>query len=207
MNLLQPHEGIRGVERDEAFLSLDPSMIDVRETVRIVAQHLYSATLVGHPAPMVRRIYDWMKHPRPGDLVVEESTAYYPIERKRNRFPDNWPFERLGYLITVREEWAETDEEWETWKERTRQANIDANIDPEFGLDEPRSIEPAAWYIQYGPFPAAVCRWVNCSFIAVPADIRQFDTLRATQDGQVSITRQNLADDLHDTGFIIDDRS
>lgn len=164
-----------GIERDDALLSLDPSMISVRETVRILTQHLYSATLVGHPAPVVQHMYDWMKHPRPGDLVVETSTAYYPVERTRDRFPGQWPFERMGYLIEVRQELAHTDEEWAAWQEKTRQDNINVGIDPEFGLDDPREIEPAAWYIQYGPFPDAVCRWVNCSFLAVPTDIRQFN--------------------------------
>jgi hypothetical protein len=206
VSLPQPHEGIRGVERDEALLSLDPSMIGVRELVRILAMHVYSATLVGYPAPKVQRMNDWMRNPRIGDLVVEESTSYYPVERKRDRFPEQWPFTRMGYLITVREEWEQTDEQWQSELAEQREWNAKHGFD---GLDEERMIEPRAWYIQYGPDPADVARWEDCSFIAVPTEIRQFDTLTAAEDGQVTITRQSLVDNLADTGFTLrkDNRS
>jgi hypothetical protein len=42
--------------------------------------HLYRATLVGDPAPVVRRMLDWMRRPQPGDLVMEFSTAYRSAE-------------------------------------------------------------------------------------------------------------------------------
>jgi hypothetical protein len=66
----------------------------------------------------------------------------------------------FGILIAHREEWAQTDEEY--------QQSIDAG---EVGADDKRWRD-SAWYVQYGPQPDDVCRWVNCSFIAVPIDAK-----------------------------------
>jgi hypothetical protein len=53
----------------------------------------------------------------------------------------------------MREEWASTEEDW-------RADELDA--DP---LDRP--IENRAYYIQYGPNAADICRWTNCSLLAI----------------------------------------
>ena len=34
--------------------------------------------------------------------------------------------------------------------------------------DEDRAVEPRACYVQYGPEPVDVCRWTNCTLVAIP---------------------------------------
>ena len=50
----------------------------------MLAEALQSATCVGNPAPLVEQLRDWMlAAPRPGDLVVEMSTARHGPKAKR----------------------------------------------------------------------------------------------------------------------------
>lgn len=178
----QPHEGVTGTERDEPFLSLDESVVSIRDTLRGLAQHLQTATLVGNPAPVVARMSERIRSPRPGDLVVEVSTLYGP-------FGDR-VIKGIGILLVERREWWETDDEWRAQIER-------GEVYP----DEERSTDHA-WYIQYGPHAADVCRWTNCSFIVLPMPDERFHPPVGTSDGDgVTLTRDDLLGSLADSGF------
>lgn len=146
----QPHQDVTGVDRDDALLSLDDSATAHREALIGLGRNFYRACLVGNPAPIVTEMYDRMKNPQPGDLVMETGAPYSQVKTRA-----------LGILLEHRREWWHTDEEW---------AEVQTNYsDP----DDERPTD-AAWYIQYGPKAADVCRWTDAEFIALPIDGRQF---------------------------------
>ncbi|MEU3507658.1 hypothetical protein ABZ733_06980 [Streptomyces longwoodensis] len=146
----QPREGISGAARTEDdLLSLNDKAIARRFMMMGTVRALHSAVLVGNPAPKVAAMYARMTDPRPGDLVMEiTSSGRRDIDAKIKGF---------GILIDHREEWMTTDEEWT------------AMLAEDPGLcDEAGRSHDHAWYVQYGPAPEDVCRWVNCEFIAIP---------------------------------------
>lgn len=154
----QPREDIVGTDRsDSDLLSLDMVAVAHREALIAMAWHLRDATMVGHPAPIAAQIYQRLKSPQPGDLVVEPGMAVYSKDLDTR-------IKALGYLIEKREEWWLTDEDWEALKVE------DGGL-----TDEDRQTDEA-WYIQYGPDPADICRWVNCTFITVPIRWDEFRT-------------------------------
>lgn len=156
MTYMQPHEAVRGVDRDSFLLSLDPAALEHREALISMAMLLRKTTLVGHPAPIVSDIDKRITSPAVGDLVVEVSVLYrQDVEAK---------FKGIGILIERRKEWMETDEEWEAAKAEEAEFRAAAGIT---GDDEDRMTDDA-WYIQYGNSAADICRWVNCSFVALP---------------------------------------
>ena len=148
----QPREGITGTERTEDdLLSLDDKAIARRHLMAGTAMALYSAVLVGDPAPVVAKMWARMKDPRPGDLVLEPASTY--------RRDTDSIIKGFGILIEHRKEWMSTDKEWA------------AETAAEPGIDPVRDrYADDAWYIQYGPHAEDVCRWTNAEFIAVPTD-------------------------------------
>ncbi len=154
MKLLQPLEGIDGTDRsDTDLLSLEDEAMPRRELMVKMADALVKATLVGNPAPTVLQMYMRMKHPQPGDLVVEQTARRDP-ERAYHGF---------GILLAHRVEWASTDEDWEVYLSREREASSDGWIDDE-------RLKTDAWYIQYGPHHRDICRWEDADFIAIPVE-------------------------------------
>lgn len=146
----QPHEGIAATDRTEDdLLATDDQAIARRLMMIGTVRALYSACLVGNPAPVVAEMWARMTDPRPGDLVMETGTPF------RKSDPDA-QIKGFGILIAHREEWASTDEEWAA----TRAEDPDVREDERF--------HDHAWYVQYGPSAEDVCRWTDCEFIAVP---------------------------------------
>jgi len=178
----QPHEDVTGFDRsDNDLLSLDERAVAHRDALIYLLGHLRSACMVGHPAPVVERMYRRMRSPRSGDLVV----AYMANMRDPNN-----RLKGFGYLIEKRVEWWETDAEWETTK-----------AEDGYLTDADRLTEEV-WYVQYGPDPADVCRWANSDFTMVPIEPRQFDVEFGTRDGNgVMLTRDDLLGALADSGF------
>lgn len=147
--LKQPHEDIVGTDRSASdLLSLDDRALEHRDALIVMARSLHTAALVGNRAPAVHRIYVRMTNPTPGDLVVETTRAMRAIGDLRVR--------GFGILLAQRTEWTDTDAEWAAAKEE----------DPSL-IEADRSAEPV-YYVQYGPAPADVCRWVNCEFLTLP---------------------------------------
>lgn len=181
----QPHEDIVGIDRSgDWLLSLNKKAVAHRDALIAMAAHLYAATLVGNPAPVVRRMADRIRVPQIGDLVVEDG-ARYP-----RRDPEGTRRTGFGYFVARRVEWAESDEDYAAYlvKEPSE-------------VDYPRGTD-TAWYVQFGPEPQRICRWVNCSFITVPIDLNMFREPVGTPDGNgVTITRNDLLGSLADSGF------
>lgn len=141
----QPHEGITGIERAADPLLTEGGSLVAAEMMSM----LYRAVLVGNPAPLVQDMFNLITHPAVGDAVVVADAMYFDnLEHK---------IQGTGYVVAVRAEWGETDEEW---------ARVRAEDDSLTDAD--RWVEREAWYIQYGPQAADVCRWSNCNVLAIP---------------------------------------
>src|SRR5580765_304666 len=177
----QPFEGIRGTEHGSWLLSLDERAIAHREFLIEMAHHLSTATLVGNPAPVVRRINDRLRSPQPGDLVVTTEVMH------GRRDPDD-RLKGFGIFLAGRKEWCETDAEWIT-------ACLANDWDP---LTEERMTD-TVFYIQYGPDPGDICRWHNSEAVVLPVDTVTFSADAAasreeTADGRTRamFTRDSL---------------
>lgn len=139
-----------------AILSLEEETMPARRALIIMSMHLQSATLVGNPAPTVARMYNRIKHPILGDVVVESTSGQYAAQHRRG----DW-YRALGVLLAQRKEWASTDDEWA------------AEVAEDPYLGDQRTGDTYT-YVQYGPDPGDICRWTNCSFDMVPlTDIKQ----------------------------------
>jgi hypothetical protein len=183
VDTLQPYEGVAGARRnDDDLLSLAPKAISRRFAMASLAMCLRNAVLVGNPAPMVARMWARMQDPQAGDLVLETS--------RFGRYKD---VEAFGILLVHRDEWWHTDDEY-------RKLVREGAVGPAGAARRPRD---HAWYVQYGPGPADVHRWVNCSFIMVPTDAGFGRIARGAPDpsGAVTYTRADIIGALLDTGF------
>jgi hypothetical protein len=198
----QPREGITGTLRDQDdLLSLDGKALPRRMMHAALAKCLHRATLVGNPAPVVAAMYERITHPEPGDLVVETSRLG----------SGHLEVEAFGILVAHRREWWETDEEWaaQVKQERADHESFLAGPYAQPGdADEPwapsERLTDDAWYVQYGPQPADVCRWVNCEFIVIPTDPRFGAAPVGTSDGsRATYTRDDLLGALADSGFAL----
>lgn len=153
---LQPHQGIKGTVRlADDLLALIDVALPRRRMMANLAMALHSATLVGNPAPVVQRMYERMTHPQVGDLVLETSTFY-------RTYAPCYDAPSYGILLAVRDEWAQTDEEYAK--------DLAENLNGE--QDGWRGIEYNVHYVQYGPKPADVYRWHNATFIMIPTEDR-----------------------------------
>lgn len=141
-----------GEDRPSLLLSLDDGADEHRDRILGLAQHLFSAVLVGNPAPLVAAMCERMRNPVPGDLVAERSAAMY------SRNADD-RLHGLGYLIVTRQEWLSSDAEWEANRAEWGDDALDARG------DRPHQ---DVWYVQYGQDAGDVARWANCTFIALP---------------------------------------
>jgi hypothetical protein len=185
--LPQPHEGITGISRDDWLLSLDERAVAHREALIIMARHLSTATLVGQPAPVVRRMSRRMADPRAGDLAVTTEVLY-------GRQVAGDRIKGFGILLAHRQEWGEPDTSWaatclrEGWNPVT----------------EERYAETAC-YLQYGCRASDVCRWVNSLPVALPAWISSFNLDAAAERSEtgVTFTRDSLITGLADSGFTL----
>lgn len=151
----QPHEGVAGVKRTrDDLLSLDPAALRRRVIILDIARSLWQATLRGAHNEYGRSAYERMSKPRMGDLVVETMGMAHPS--KADRDGSALAIHSFGIMLGERTEWACTNEKWQEYVEE------DSDL-----TDDDRATDTAI-YVQYGPEPEDVCRWVNCSIIALP---------------------------------------
>ena len=201
-NWPQPREGITGtLHEPPGVLSLEDDAVEVRRALMGVTRCLMRATLVGDPAPVVARMHERMRDPQPGDLVMETSSTY--------RLHAEDFYRAFGILLAHRTEWWTTDAEWEKTVAEDRAAHEEFLNGPySIPGDRDEPWEPVerttdhAWYVQYGPKPEDVCRWVNCEFVTVPADPRFGEVPFGTRDGSgVTVDRDDVIGALADSGF------
>lgn len=143
--LPEPHEGATGIDR------ADDPLLASGETKLIIARltrHLWQANLARSPSSVFYDLYGRMTNPRPGDPVVV-------IDIVMSNNPE-YHDHGVGYLVLSRTEWCETHAEWTRLKAE------------EGYSDDDRTSEREVWYVQYGPAPADVCRWVNCQVVTIP---------------------------------------
>jgi hypothetical protein len=206
----EPHEGVIGVQRDDDLLARTEEALPRRLMMCAMASALHKALLVGNRAPVVERMANRFRYFYsdrhkyvPGDLLIEVTTLH-----GGDHYKDSWD-RGFGTYITDRWEWASTKEEWETMiaegikeeREFYNDPDLEIDVDERFG---PRGVDHA-WYVQYDSNPEAVCRWTNCSFVAVPTS---YDILRElehpagirTENG-VMLTKDSLLGSLADSGF------
>lgn len=145
----QPNEGVTGTDRDDYLLSLAPEATAHRDMLITTAANLHSACRSANPT-----LYDRMAKPRPGDLVVILDIFWSQDPARRMR--------GLGILLERRIEWYDTDEEWAAMIAEERALG--------FEPDEERRTDNAT-YVQYGPNAVDVCRWVDCTVLALPGEI------------------------------------
>jgi hypothetical protein len=154
----EPHEGVVGVDRSgDWLLSLDERAVAHRDAILGLAYHVWSATSVGSPAPVVERMDERLRNPVPGDFVWVIDGGLDSRKRDLDR-----RIKALGFLVVARREWWTTTAEWERML-----------ADDERYADDERDTD-MAWYVQYGPDPADVCRWTGCTVLVVPVDQRMF---------------------------------
>lgn len=153
MTLLQPHEGITGTDRaGDPLVDLDEAAATgIRAVVAHLVDQLHRATLTGR-SDALADLRQRMLLTQIGDLVlILDSIHARDVDTHVKGF---------GYLVARRREWWTTDERWQ------------ADLAEHGGGDEydlERLVEPDAIYVQYGPAPADICRWVNCTVVAAPS--------------------------------------
>lgn len=202
MTYPQPREGIHGTDMaDSWLLSLDEQAIPHREALLNLALHLRTAIMVGNPAPVVRRMGDRMRHPQPGDLACSTDVLY-------RRDPDD-RLKGLGIFLGEREEWATTDAEWRSFcnHERAHWAgDPDADEMTALTTSLDNRARDRAYYLQYGPSAADICRWTNSEAMMIPVTAGSFSIPAGKTEGtSVVFTRNSLIAGLADSGFELRD--
>lgn len=166
----QPHEGITGVNRTrDDLLILTEHAMHRRVVILSIASELWRAALRGANTEPGRALYQRMSNPSVGDLVVETVGMRHPT--KVDSRGDARVVTCFGILLGSRTEWSCSDEDWQHYRE---EGEASGHPLP----DESRITEKAA-YVQYGPKAKDICRWANCSLIALPTNL-----LHHTQDEQ-----------------------
>jgi hypothetical protein len=122
----------------------EPALARRRVMVRL-CDALNTATLVGHPAPVVEQMRQRIETPQPGDLVMERSCL---------RGGDRVVY-GFGILLCRRQE----------------PLPIEPARDGPVELSAPQTED--VWYVQYGASAGDVCRWTNCSFTAIPVALSE----------------------------------
>lgn len=158
----QPHENVRGIDRTrDDLLSLEGPAVRRRAVILTIAYQLWQATLRGAHTEQGRAAYERMDTPRMGDLVAELNTMRRP--RFETQAEKNAMVEGFGIFLGEREEWTCSHETWQAEVEAARQDGI------EYELKDRATV--TAMYVQYGPAAQDVCRWVNCSVMALPTGL------------------------------------
>jgi hypothetical protein len=195
----QPYEGIRGEDRDDWLLSLDERAVAHREALIAMAAHLRTATLVGQPAPVVRRISDRINAPQPGDLAVTVEVL------AGRRDPDD-RLTGFGIYLAGRREWAATDAQWQAFCAQEAAVSSDPGTLELICSDDNRATD-SVFYLQYGPAAGDICRWHNSEAVVLPVLTGSFSAdAAAERTGTAAVfTRDSLTGGLADSGFTLRD--
>jgi hypothetical protein len=154
--------------------------IDVLEALACTAQTLYSATLVGDPAPFVTYLHDWMKKLEIGSLIMECSTFYRTNDHSS----------AIGLL-----------EKLETRKVCSHE-QADPNLEKCTACgDDDRWTEHYTW-IRCADATGGYRRhrWYNASFIRIPRNQAEYREARGVGKtlAELAASRRRVADALAD---------
>lgn len=133
---------------------------DLIRLIEINAYSVYTGTLIGNAPPAVKELFQRLKAPRPGDLVLEITTLLTPAHDG----------ERLGRLLRDVREPVFTPEQLESYTEEGEDIS-----DPYFSRTE------RVCYIQ--TMDGREIRWCNAKFIAV-ADSFDFGSEAGERAGE-----------------------
>jgi hypothetical protein len=159
----QPYVGITPLPADGFPLVLDDSNLPLRLMIRVLMREMNSALLSAR-TPHQEEIYRRMQEVRPGDLVIERSTAY--------RRTLDATLGGFGVLLAKRHEWETTDGEYAKLVAEKDAACIAIGEEPDPLEEHARNrMTDTAWYVQYGPAPKDIYRWVNAECIALPLSL------------------------------------
>lgn len=152
-----------------------PSPETPTELVKLLAWatlELWDACVVGNPAPRVQEIYEEMSNPKPGDIVLEISSA------GQREWPQG---KHLGRLLLRCKAMPRTEEEW-----------TEAEGAGDWKMDSRRGYGPY-WYVD--PLDGSQRRrWSNAQFIRVPS-------AQERVGGPAVFTRESLRGQLAHSGF------
>lgn len=119
--------------------------------LEIAVYKIWDVTLVGNPCEYVRKLNEEMRHPQPGDLVVEATTIVGDemVDKEGKIIPLG--IQGIGYLIKTTKEPMRIDEE---------------------AMKQGRSDEIPQEEVTYIKlFDGSLCRWTNARFIKAPLRI------------------------------------
>lgn len=161
--------------------------MDSLRLVATLAYNLNSATLVGDPAPFVERLGERIRHPQPGDLVLEETTA------ARRLAEETFDSSGLGWLIREVREPVWSEDEWD---------------EDEREMERPRPYSECpterVFYVDRLDGGGEI-RWRDASFIAIPPMLSR-EWLGEHPWGSGTVTMEQVAAELADSGFQLKDR-
>lgn len=135
-------------------------------------------------------MYERISHPQRGDLVLVMDSLM--------RRDDDTKLKGLGILLDHRDEYFQTDEEWQEMLKEEKAVGYDSS-------KEPRQTDHF-WYIQYGQDAEDICRWTNCTVLTVLTHPFNVDSIPAgilDERGGVTFTRDSLLGGLADSGFAL----
>ena len=156
--MLQPNEGVTGTLRSDDLLSLADEAVNRRAIMMAMGYSYYRLALDGlFGKGGGGRAWVRCQKVQPGDLVMESMRGVLSL---RDNGCDPRAF---GILLDRRNEWAHTDEEWQDYLTSEGHAADEER--------ETRPVEHDVFYVQYGPQPDDICRWMNCTFIALPTSL------------------------------------
>lgn len=158
----QPHEGVKGTKRTrDDLLSLGEPAMRRRVVILSIAKELWKAALNGAHTQNGRALYERMSNPQIGDLVAETIGMTHPTRKEEDG--EARAVTCFGILLGQRTEWSCTDSDWRRYQEEDA-----ANGYP---MPDSSRVTTESSYVQYGPNADDVCRWVNCSIIALPTSL------------------------------------
>lgn len=173
----------------------DTDTAQIIEALITMGEALSTAVTVGNPAPVVKRMHDWMRAaPEPGDLVLETSTMH------RGASPD-----RLGtFMRTERRAVCHHEREDVNLDSCTECPDSDRMVDRFVWIEV--LLPPCGDRVHCGDRSCPHRhRWHNASFIRIPATAAQLEAISHVPGdaGGNGIDRARLVDALSDAGFVL----
>lgn len=124
--------------------------------LELAAYKIWDACLVGNQCEKTREMFEDMKNPKPGDLVIEKSTLYAGKMRGTDGKMESCGICGIGYLVKIEREsiWTEEQVKINGWK-----------------LENDGPI-PTEKVIYLKLFDGREIRWTNADVLKIPISIQ-----------------------------------